>query len=163
MVLKLSQLRNFKAVVESGAARQAAKTLNLSQSAITKSVRQLEDELGVELLNRGTNGVAPTEAGKAPLAHAKIIESELRHARNDVEAIQGAGDIRVSVSPSVATGLLPSAVIAFQRKHPRVSGQNRRRGRWRAARCPEVVQEASVRKNRSLAPKLHQAAERRTA
>ena len=38
MVLKLSQLRNFKAVVEAGAVRQAAKTLNLSQSSITKKI-----------------------------------------------------------------------------------------------------------------------------
>ena len=123
MVLKLSQLRNFKAVVEAGAVRQAAKTLNLSQSSITKSIQQLEDELGVSLLDRGAKGVAPTEAGKALIGRIASIESELRHARNDVEAIQGAGvgDIRVSVSPSVATGLLPSAVIAFQRKHPRVS------------------------------------------
>lgn len=123
MVLKLSQLRNFKAVVEAGAVRQAAKILNLSQSSITKSIQQLEDELGVVLLERGAKGVAATEAGKAVIARIKSIESELRHARNDVEAIQGAGvgEIRVSASPSVATGLLPSAVIAFQRKHPRVS------------------------------------------
>lgn len=123
MALKLSQLRNFTAVVEAGAVRQAAKTLNLSQSSVTKSIQQLEDELGVELLHRGAHGVAATEAGKALFARIKTIEAELRHARNDVESIQGAGigEIRVSASPSVATGLLPRAVIAFQRSHPRVS------------------------------------------
>lgn len=123
MVMKLSQLRNFTAVVDAGAVRQAAKTLHLSQSSITKSIQQLEDDLGVELLHRGARGVAPTEAGKALLARAKAIEAELRHARNDVETIQGAGrgEIRVSASPSVATGLLPRAVIAFQRTHPRIS------------------------------------------
>jgi LysR family transcriptional regulator of abg operon len=123
MAMKLSQLRNFTAVVEAGAVRQAAKTLNLSQSSVTKSIQQLEDELGVELLHRGAHGVSPTEAGKALFARVKTIEAELRHARNDVETIQGAGvgEIRVSASPSVATGLLPRAVIAFQRAHPRVS------------------------------------------
>ena len=123
MAMKLSQLRNFTAVVEAGAVRQAAKTLNLSQSSVTKSIQQLEEDLGVELLHRGAHGVAPTDAGKALLARIKTIESELRHARNDVETIQGAGvgEIRVSASPSVATGLLPRAVIAFQRAHPRVS------------------------------------------
>ena len=121
--MKLNQLRNFTAVVDAGAVRQAAKNLNLSQSSVTKSIQQLEDDLGVELLHRGAHGVAPTEAGKALLARAKVIEAELRHARNDVEAIQGAGvgEIRVSASPSVAMGLLPRAVISFQRKHPRVS------------------------------------------
>jgi LysR family transcriptional regulator, regulator of abg operon len=123
MAMKLSQLRNFTAVVEAGAVRQAAKILNLSQSSVTKSIQQLEDDLGVELLHRSANGVAATEAGKALFARSKTIESELRHARNDVETIQGAGvgEIRVSASPSVATGLLPRAVVAFQRTHPRVS------------------------------------------
>ncbi len=121
--MKLSQLRNFAAVVEAGAVRQAAKNLNLSQSSVTKSIQQLEDRLGVLLLHRGANGVAPTEAGKALLVRAKAVEAELRHARNDVEAIQGAGlgEIRVSASPTVAMGLLPRAVVAFQRTRPRVS------------------------------------------
>src|SRR3989304_5758100 len=123
MAMKLSQLRNFTAVVEAGAVRQAAKTLNLSQSSVTKSIQQLEDDLGVELLHRGARGVAPTEAGKALLVRAKTIEAELRHARNDIETVQGAGvgEIRVSASPTVATGLLPRSVIAFQHTHPRVS------------------------------------------
>jgi LysR family transcriptional regulator, regulator of abg operon len=121
--VKLSQLRNFAAVVDAGAIRQAAKKLNLSQSSITKSIQQLELDLGVALLRRGVQGVAPTEAGTALLARAKSIEAELRHARNDLEAIHGGstGEIRVSASPTVAMGLLPRSVIAFQRKHPRVS------------------------------------------
>jgi len=123
MVLKLSQLRNFTAVVQAGAVRQAAKTLNLSQSSVTKSIQQLEDDLGVALLHRGAHGVAATDAGKALFARIKTIEAELRHARNDVESIRGAGvgEIRVSASPSVAPGLLPRAVIDFKRAHPRVT------------------------------------------
>ena len=121
--MKLNQLRNFTAVVDAGTVRQAAKNLNLSQSSVTKSIQQLEDDLGVELLHRSAHGVAPTEAGKALLVRAKTIDAELRHARNDVETVQGAGigEIRISASPTVATGLLPRAVIAFQRKHPRVN------------------------------------------
>lgn len=123
MAMKLNQLRNFTAVVEAGGVRQAAKTLNLSQSSVTKSIQQLEDDLGVELLYRGPQGVAATEAGKALLARIKTVEAELRHARSEVETIQGAGvgELRISASPSVATGLLPRAVIAFQRTHPRVT------------------------------------------
>src|SRR5689334_22883265 len=123
--IKLNQLHNFAAVVEAGAVRQAAKALNLSQSSITKSIQQLEDELGVSLLHRGAHGVSPTAAGEALLARAKTINAQLRHARSDVEAIQGAsvGEIRVSASPTVAMGLLPRAVIDFQRSHPRVRFQ----------------------------------------
>lgn len=121
--MKLSQLRNFIAVVEAGTVRQAARNLNLSQSSISKSIQQLEDKLGAEMLRRGAHGVTPTAAGKALLAHAKVIEAELRHARNDVQTIHGAqvGEIRVSASPTVAIGLLPRAIVAFQRTRPRVS------------------------------------------
>lgn len=121
--MKLSQLRNLIAVAEIGTVRQAAKSLHLSQSSITKSIQQLEQQLGVELLRRSSHGVAPTEAGKALLAHAKRIEAELRHALNDVEAVRDAnlGEIRVSASPTVAMDLLPRAIAEFQRKRPRVS------------------------------------------
>jgi DNA-binding transcriptional LysR family regulator len=121
--MKLSQLRNLVAVVEVGSVRQAAKNLHLSQSSITKSIQQLEQRLGTDLLRRSSHGVAATEAGKALLAHAKRIEAELRHAWNDVEAVRDAalGEIRVSASPTVAMGFLPRAIVEFQRKRPRVS------------------------------------------
>jgi DNA-binding transcriptional LysR family regulator len=121
--MKLSQLRNFIAAVEASTVRQAARNLNLSQSSVSKSIQQLEEELGAEMLHRGAHGVAPTAAGKALLAHAKVIEAELRHARNDVQTVHGAqvGEIRMSASPTVAMGLLPRAVVAFQRARPRVS------------------------------------------
>jgi DNA-binding transcriptional LysR family regulator len=120
--MKLSQLRNFVAVVEAGTVRQASRNLNLSQSSISKSLQQLEDELGAEMLHRGARGVTPTAAGKAVLSRAKTIEAELRHARNDVQTIRGAeaGEIRVSASPAVAMGLLPRAIVAFKRSRPRV-------------------------------------------
>ena len=89
-------------MVEAGALWQAAKSLNLSQSSITKSIQQLESELGTSLLHRGAHGVTPTAAGKTLLSRAKTIEAQLRHARSDVEAISGAkvGEIRVSVRGS---------------------------------------------------------------
>ena len=120
--MKLSQLRNFVAVVEAGTVRQASRNLHLSQSSISKSLQQLEAELGGAILHRGSRGVVPTAVGKAFLAHAKIIEAELRHARNDVQTVQGAltGEIRVSASPTVAMGLLPRAIVAFQRSRPLV-------------------------------------------
>jgi LysR family transcriptional regulator of abg operon len=121
-MMKLTQLRNLAAVIEAGAVRQAALTLHLSQSSVSKSIQQLEEELGVELLRRGAHGVAPTEAGKALLARAKAVDAELRHARNDLQAIQGAsiGEIRVAASPTVAMALLPRTIVAFQRRRPRV-------------------------------------------
>jgi DNA-binding transcriptional LysR family regulator len=120
--MKLSQLRHLIAVVEAGTVRRAAKALFLSQSSVTKSIHQLEQSLGVELLHRHAHGVTPTAAGRALIARAKVIEAELREARNDLDVIQGArgGEIRVGVSPAVAMSLLPRAILDFKRARPKV-------------------------------------------
>jgi len=123
--MKLSQLRNLLAVAEAGTIRQASKNVYLSQSSLTKSIHLLEEYLGVELLHRTAHGVTPTAAGKALIARAKVIEAELRQARNDIETVRGAGsgEIRVSASPTVAMALLPNAVLAFKRSRPKVTFQ----------------------------------------
>jgi len=120
--MKLIQLRHLIAVAEAGSVRRASKALVLSQSSVTKSIHQLEQSLGVELLHRHAHGVSPTAAGRALIARAKIIETELREARNDLDTIQGArgGEIRLGVSPAVATALLPQAILTFKRTRPRV-------------------------------------------
>ena len=121
--VKLHQLRNLVAVVKVGSIRQAARDLNVSQSAVTKSIKELEGRLGVELLHRSSHGVTPTEAGRALVARATIVEAELRHARAEIELIQGAkvGDLSISASPTVAVSLLPPAVVNFKRSRPRVN------------------------------------------
>jgi DNA-binding transcriptional LysR family regulator len=123
--VKLSQLRNLLAVAEAGTVRQASKNVHRSQSSITKSIQQLEQYLGVELLHRASHGVTPTAVGNALIARAKMIEAELRQARNDIETVRGAGagEIRVSASPTVAMGLLPKAIIGFKRTRPNVRFQ----------------------------------------
>jgi LysR family transcriptional regulator of abg operon len=121
--MKLSQLRNLLAIAEAGTVRQAARNLNLSQSSVTKSIQQLEEGLKVELFHRGPQGLSPTAAGKALIARAKVIEAEMRQARNDIDEVQGAkgGEIRIIASPSVSVGLLPRAISAFKRLKPRVT------------------------------------------
>ena len=123
--MKLSQLRHLMAVAEAGTVRQASKNLFLSQSSVTKSIQQLEVSLGVELLHRASHGVTPTAAGKALIARSRIIEAEVRAARNDIETVQGAGsgEIRLSASPTVAMALLPKAILEFRRTRPKVSFQ----------------------------------------
>lgn len=123
--MKISQLRNLVAVIEAGSIRQASRNLNVSQSAVTKSIKQLEDHLGVELLHRASHGVSGTLVGDALVVRAKVIESELRQMRNDIDVLQGSkkGEIRVSASPTVTFGLLPRAIIEFKRTRPKVTFQ----------------------------------------
>jgi len=120
--MKISQLRCLLAVAEAGTVRQAARNLNLSQSSVTKAIQLLEASLQVELFHRGSHGLSPTAAGRMLVSRAKSIMAELRQARNDVETIREgtSGEIRVSVSPTVAVGLLPRAVVSFRRSRPNV-------------------------------------------
>ena len=121
--MKLSQLRHLVEAVESGTIREASRRLFLSQSSVTKSIRQLELELGVELLHRDAHGVTPTAAGRALVQRAKRIEAEIRYALNEIDEIQGAhtGDLQLVVSPSVALTLLPRVISGFTRSRPRVT------------------------------------------
>ncbi len=111
------------AVAEAGTVRQASRDLNLSQSAVTKSIQLLEAELGCALLHRQSHGVTPTVSGEALIAHARAIERELLHARNEIDEIEGvrSGHVRVSASPTVAVNLMPRAVLALKSARPLVS------------------------------------------
>lgn len=121
--MKLSQLRCFLAVVEAGTVRQAARNLNLSQSSVTKSIQQLEEDLQAELFVRRSHGLTPTSVGRMLVSRATSIERELREIRNDTESMLGgvSGEIRISASPSVSVGILPNAMIEFCKARPNVA------------------------------------------
>jgi len=121
--MKLDQLRNLVAVADAGTVRQAARDLNLSQSAVTKSIQLLEAELGCALLQRRSHGVTPTASGNALIERARTVGRELQHARNEIDNIEGVrgGHVRVSASPTVAVNLMPRAVLALKAARPLVS------------------------------------------
>jgi DNA-binding transcriptional LysR family regulator len=119
----LRQLRTFVAVAEELSFTRAAERLFVGQQAVSKTVRQLERELGVELVERTTHdvrltaaGAALLEAGRPALAAAEAAFAAAR------EAGQGlAGTIRVGVSPAVGPLDRQEAVEALRRDAPEVS------------------------------------------
>lgn len=119
--MRLSQIRDFLAVVEAGSLRGAAGKIGVSQPAITKSIRQLEEELHVQLLQRNARGAATTRAGKAFLARAKVIQSELRKVDDDLEAFQGGseGSVAFGMGPQHCVLFVPEAMQQFRRRYPR--------------------------------------------
>ncbi len=121
--MKLDQLRNLVAVGRAGSVRQASRDLNLSQPAVTRSIKILEAELGCKLLHRLSHSVIPTPSGEALIRRAIVINAELNNAINEIENIEGVttGDISVSASPTVAINLMPTAILNLKAAHPQIT------------------------------------------
>ena len=116
--MRLSQIRDFVAVVESGGIRAAARKLGVSQPAITRSVRSLEAELHAPLLRRTPTGVVPTQPGRALFARARAAQAELRKAEEEVDRLgQTAGGVAFGVSPTSAM-MVPEAITLFRAQFP---------------------------------------------
>ncbi|HEX2197553.1 MAG TPA: LysR substrate-binding domain-containing protein [Burkholderiales bacterium] len=117
--MRIAQLRDFIATVEHGSLRAAARAIGVSQPAITKSIRQLENELHAQLLQRNARGASLTPAGKAFLARARVIQAELRKAEEDLQRLSGGrqGAVAFGVAPAACMLLVPEAMLAFRRDH----------------------------------------------
>lgn len=116
----MNQIRDFVAVVQAGSLRAAARGIGVSQPAITQSIRQLEAELRVQLLQRSARGAVPTHAGKVFLARARIVQAELRKAVEDLGALRDGEEETVAfgMSPQTALLVVPEAMQHFRRRHP---------------------------------------------
>lgn len=117
--MRLPQLRDLLAVVDAGSIRGAARILGIAQPVLTRSIRQLEEELHVQLLQRKARGVVPTVAGKAFAARARLIHNEVGRAREELAQLAGesAGTVAFGVLPRVGLFLVPAAVSLFQREN----------------------------------------------
>lgn len=118
--MRFRQVEDFVAVVETGSMRAAARRLGMSQPAITKSIRGLEEELHARLVQRSPHGVVPTPAGRAFLARARTVLTELRKAEEEVSELGGTstGSITFGVVPA-AVPILPEAVVRLRQQFRR--------------------------------------------
>jgi len=117
--MKYQHVKAFVQVADSGSIRAAARALRISQSALTRAMKELEEDMGAELLNRSYRGVSFTDAGKALLGRARMILYTMARARNEVQQISGGAGARVSIgiTPVVAITIFPNVyrqfVVAF--------------------------------------------------
>ena len=81
-------LRHFLGVVEKRNITAAAEALNISQPALTRSIRQLEKTIGVPLFERLPTGVALTKQGEVLARRVKLMELEYRHAMSEISALE---------------------------------------------------------------------------
>jgi LysR family transcriptional regulator, low CO2-responsive transcriptional regulator len=116
----LRQLRTFKTVADVSSFSLAAHRLKLSQPSISYQVKELEEALGLPLLERLGKRVQLTEAGTVLYGYARRMLDVLDEATVAVEEIRGIqrGTLRVGASTTVGIYLLPAALGAFKKMHP---------------------------------------------
>lgn len=114
------ELAAFVAVVEELSFRRAATRLGLTPSALSHTIRGLEERLGVRLLNRTTRSVAATEAGLALFGRVSPAFSDIAGAVEGISAYREgvAGTLRINLPKLAADLIFDKAFAAFARKHP---------------------------------------------
>lgn len=119
----LRQLRAFVAVAEEGGFTRAARRLHLAQQAVSKSVAQLERELGTELLERTSREVRLTDAGAALLADGRAVldaaDAAFARARDQGRGL--AGSVAVGTTPAVGTAVLDRMALRLRAGAPGLS------------------------------------------
>lgn len=120
--MKLDQLQHLIAIVEQGSLRAAARRLDVPQPALTRSIRSLEKELGVDLFARQTTGMSLTAEGRRFQVRASAIVNEARRAKEEIQLVRGDYEGTVSAALSIMphVGMLPSTLPVFNRTYPKV-------------------------------------------
>lgn len=118
--MDLERLSIFLAIVELGSMHAAARRVHLTQPALSRAVRALEDDLGVALFERRNRRMILTAAGRALVVEARRLLEDARHARLRVTRVdaQGGHDLRLGAVESVAIALLPAALAHLRRARP---------------------------------------------
>jgi DNA-binding transcriptional LysR family regulator len=122
MAVKLHHLRNVVAVVERGSLRAGAKHLGLAQPAVSRSIKELEQELGLVLFERNKFGMTLTRAGEVFFRRAKAIQAEFARTFEEMEHLKGVdrGVITVGCSSATLISMIPSIVNRFHVKYPNI-------------------------------------------
>jgi DNA-binding transcriptional LysR family regulator len=120
--MKFSYVIDFLAVAERGGLRAAARHLGQAQPVITRSIQELEKELGVSLFERTAKGARLTAIGQTFLRRAYSVRSELQKAKEEVDQLRGMahGTVTACLSSVPHLALLPNALGPFRRQFPAV-------------------------------------------
>jgi DNA-binding transcriptional LysR family regulator len=120
--MELRHLRYFIAAAESENVTRAALKLHVSQPALSRQIRDLEDELGFPLFERSAKSVRLTDAGKTFLAGARAVLQRAEEAVSGARAIAtgGRGELHVGYAPSPTVRIIPATLRAFQGLMPQV-------------------------------------------
>ncbi|PYA98855.1 LysR family transcriptional regulator, partial [Serratia marcescens] len=122
MNYSLKQLRVFVAVARHGSFSRAGEAIGLTQSAVSHSVKELEAEAGVRLLDRTTREVVLTDAGLRLANRVERLLDELQAALLDARSfgVQRSGTVRVATSQTISAHLMPQCIAAGEREYPEI-------------------------------------------
>lgn len=120
--MKLVQLKHLTTVAELGGLRRAARHLGIAQPAITRSIRDLEHELGATLFERSATGMTLTPIGAAFVRRSVAAQLELERARDEVLQLKGidTGTVSIGLSTAPHVSMLPMVLEPFRRRYPDV-------------------------------------------
>lgn len=120
--LKLRDLDILIAVIDSGSMGKAAKRLNTSQPAISKAIVELEDALGVKLVDRSRRGIEPTPYGLALQKRGISIFNDLRQGVQDIDFLSDPtkGEIRFGATEPVMSAIVSPVMDGLSRKYPQM-------------------------------------------
>jgi DNA-binding transcriptional LysR family regulator len=120
--LRLRDLHIVSTVVQWRSMAKAATHLRMTQPSVSEAVAQLEDALGVRLLDRSPRGVEPTIYAEALLKRGLVVFDELRQGIRDIEFLADPtqGEVRVGCPESLMAGILPAVIDRMFREHPKV-------------------------------------------
>ena len=123
--MELRQLRYFVAIVDHGSLSRAALVLHVAQPALTQQLRQLEEELGAQLLHRSAQGVVSTDAGKVFYQHAQAILKQVADARAAVtqSTTRPSGSVTVGLPHSISGALALPLLTAARARYPEITLQ----------------------------------------
>ncbi|MDH5275623.1 MAG: LysR family transcriptional regulator [Gammaproteobacteria bacterium] len=117
------QLERFLAVIEHGSLAAAARQLHLTQQALSASLANLEQDLGVRLFDRGPGGITkPTAHGTALIRHARAQLAGAERARQELQNLSDgqAGTVTLGLGESFAGDIIADAVMLFRKARPGV-------------------------------------------
>lgn len=149
--MELRTLRAFIEVVRQGGFSPAAKVVFLTQSAVSKAVRQLEDELGFPLIDRTGHKVALTDAGEIVFRHAQSMLAQRDDLHSELAELKGLrrGLLRLGLPPIGSDALFAPLFAVFRKRHPHIDVQLVEHG---SHRLEELVMAGDVDLGASLLP-----------
>jgi len=120
--VQLRHLNYFLEVLETKSLSKASKKLNVTQPALTKAIRRLEEELGVPLFVRGSRGMIGTEFAESLRGFAQASGDGYKRSLQELKAIRGGktGTVTIAAPPLLVATMLPRALVAFHKASPDV-------------------------------------------